>query len=216
MAAEQPVDEWLQPIDEHPGHFKTAGVGQPEDVEFKPFYQLHRRTYGVYWDTFTAAEWEIKQAEYAAEQERLRKLEAATVAYCQPGEMQPERNFNFQTGDERTWPLRTEDRPGRMARTWMSFDMPVETDHPMALVVTYCSQERRRGEAAFDILVDDEKIAEPTVGREESLRFYDVEYTLPVSVIEGKEKVMVKFVAQEGRSVAGIYGVRIIRADAER
>ncbi|UCD51140.1 MAG: glycoside hydrolase family 127 protein, partial [Phycisphaerales bacterium] len=216
VAAGQPVSEWLKPVDGRPGHFKTIGVGQPKDVAFMPFYQLHRHTYGVYWDTFTPAEWEVEQAAYAAEQERLRKLEAATVAYCQPGEMQPERNFNFQIGDERTWPLRTEDRPGRMARTWMSFDMPVESDHPMALVITYCSRERRRGEARFDIQVDGEKVASQNVGREEALRFYDVEYPLPASTVEGKQKVTVKFVALDGSRVAGVYGVRMIRADAER
>jgi len=29
-------------------------------VDFVPFYRLHRRTYGVYWDLYTPAEWEKK------------------------------------------------------------------------------------------------------------------------------------------------------------
>ena len=104
-------------VDGKPGHFRSAGVGRTKDVEFSPFYRLHRRVYGVYWELFTPAEWEAKAAEYAAQEERKRKLEAATLAYVQPGEMQPERNFNFQTGDERPRPLRTDGRPGRRAST---------------------------------------------------------------------------------------------------
>ncbi len=213
VAADQPVADWLKPIADQPGHFKTAHVGQPRDVEFMPFYKLHRRTYGIYWDLFTPDQWQAKQAEYAAEQERQQHLEAATVAYVQPGEMQPERNFNFQTGDERAWPLRTEGRPGRMARSWLSFDLPVEADHPMSLIVTYCSVERRRDTAKFDVLIDGRKIADQDVGRAEPLRFYEVEYPIPAAQVHGKDKVTVKFQAREGSSVAGIYGVRMIRSD---
>ncbi len=215
VAAEQPVSDWLKPVEGKAGHFRTDGVGRDKDVEFLPFYRLHRHLYGVYWDLFTPAEWDLRQAEYAAEEERQRKLEAATVAYVQPGQMQPERNFNFQGADDAR-PVRTEGRPGRQARTWFSFDLPVETEHPMALVVTYCSVEYRRGTATFDILIDGQEVATQEVVRDEPMRFYEVEYAIPADVVKGKEKVTVKFQAHQDSSVAGVYGLRMIRADAER
>jgi DUF1680 family protein len=62
VAAERPVTEWLKPVPGKPGQFCTDGVGREHDVDFVPFYRLHRRTYGVYWDLYTPAEWEEKAA----------------------------------------------------------------------------------------------------------------------------------------------------------
>jgi DUF1680 family protein len=215
IAAERPVDEWLKPAGDKPGHFRSDGVGRERDVDFVPFYRLHRRTYGVYWDLFTEPEWKEKQAEYAAEQERLRKLESATVAYAQPGEMQPERDFNYQSPGD-AWVVRMMGRPGRWGRSWFSFDLPVESDCPMALVVTYCSDHDSRGRAIFDILLDGQKIANQEVTRNSPERFYDVEYAIGANLVEGREKVTVRFQATEGNVVAAIFGIRMIRADAER
>ncbi len=222
VAAEQPVADWLAPVPDEPGAFRTTGVGRmPDavdragDVKLVPFYHLHRRTYAIYWDLFTPAEWEQKKAEYAAEQEQQRKLEKATVAYAQPGEMQPERDYNYQGADDAR-PTRVEGRAGRRARSWFSFDLPVEPDRPMALIATYYSAEWRRGTARFKILVDGRPIAEQQVGRSEPERFYDIEYPVPANLIEGKDKVTVRFEAVEGSTVAGVFGLRMIRADAER
>ncbi len=222
VAAEQPVDQWVKPVANKPGNFRITGIGRDSlgadreiDANLVPFYRLHRRTYAVYFDLFTQPEWEKKKAEYAAEQERQRKLELATVAYAQPGEMQPERDYNYQGADDAR-PTRIEGRPGRRARSWFSFDMPVDTGHPMVLIVTYYSTERRRGPAKFEILADGKRIAEQEVTRSEPARFYDVEYAVPANLIQGKEKVTIKFHAGEESSVAGVFGIRMIRADAER
>jgi DUF1680 family protein len=215
IAAERPVEEWLKPAGDKPGHFRSDGVGRERDVDFVPFYRLHRCTYAVYWDLFTEPEWKEKEAEYAAEEERLRKLELATVAYAQPGEMQPERDFNYESPGD-AWVVRMIGRPGRWGRSWFSFDLPVEPDRPMALVVTYCSDHHSRGRAIFDILVDGQHVATQEVKRSSPARFYDVEYALGADLVEGRERVTVRFQATEGNVVAAIFGIRMIRADAER
>jgi DUF1680 family protein len=214
-AAERPVEEWLKPVPNKKGHFRTEGVGRDRDVDFVPFYRLHRRTYAIYWDLFTPSEWEVKAAEYAAERERQRKLELATVAYVQPGEMQPERDYNYQGSDD-TRVTRVEGRPGRRAGSWFSFDLPVEPSRSMTLVVTYYSAERRRGPARFEILLDGERIAEQEVAGSSPARFFDVEYAIDVSLVEDKKKVNVRFQAIDGNSLAGVFGVRMIRADAKQ
>jgi DUF1680 family protein len=215
VAAERPAAEWLKPVPDKPGHFRTDGVGRERDVDFVPFYRLHRRTYGVYWDLFTQPEWEKKAAEYAAEEERRRKLEQATVAYAQPGEMQPERDFNYQGPDDARV-VRIMGRPGRWARNWFSFDLPVEPAHPMKLVVTYYSGRRSRRAATFDILVDGQRVGNQKVTRSSPARFFDVEYVIPANVVRDKKKVTVRFEASDGNSVASVFGIRMIRADAER
>ncbi len=212
VAAERPVTEWLKPVADKPGQFRTDGVGRENDVDFVPFYRLHRHTYGIYWDLLTPAEWEKRAAEIAAERERQRKLEAATVAFVQPGEMQPERDFNYQGEDSS--PDRVMGRPCRRGRSWFSFDVPVEPARPMALVVTYHSDEWRK--RTFDILVDGRRVGEQTIERGGPVRFFDAEYALPTELAKDKQKVTVRFQATNGNEIGAVFGIRMIRADAER
>ena len=201
VAAEQPLSSWLKPVPDQSGAFRSSGVGResdhnsPRDVTFVPFYRLHERAYSIYCDLYTPGEWTQKAAEIAKEQERQRRLQAATVSFVQPGEMQPERNFN-QQGEE-TYPERVLGRAGRNGRKWFSFDMPVDPAHPLTLLVTYHGGERRRA-ARFDILVDGQKIAVQEITPSRPPGFFDTEYPLPAALVQGKQKVTVRFQVQEG------------------
>jgi DUF1680 family protein len=211
----QRVEDWLKPVEGKPGTFRTTGVGLSEDVTFKPFYQLPRRRYAIYWDVYSSAEWQKKSAAYAAEQQKLKRLEAATVAFLQPGQMQTERDFNRQGEDSS--PIQLEGRYGRRGTKWFSFDLPVERTHPLVLVVTHSNNARRR--SSFDVLVDGTKVGEQTVERrspEQNVRFSDVEYVLPPGLVRDKRKVTVRFEAKNGTEIPGVFGIRVIRADAER
>jgi len=214
VAADKPVDEWVQPNEAAAGNFRTAGVGRERDVDLVPFYRLHRRLYSGYWAIFTPSQWEERKAAIAAERERLEKLEAATVAFAQPGEMQAERDVNFQ--GEETWPVRESGRAGRVGRDWFSFDLRVDASQPQVLVVTYHSGQRQR-EPKFDISIDGEQIAtQETVKPESPAQFYDAEYPIPAALVDGKEKVTVRFDTTEGGAIGPVFDVRIIRADPER
>jgi hypothetical protein len=183
-------------------------------VDLVPFYRLHRRTYSTYWDVFNSEQWQLQQAEYAAEAERLRLLEAATVAYLEPGEVVFEREFNYQAGDNPV-AARIDGRPGRRSRSWFSYDVPVEPDHPMTLVVTYNSGDRRGTPALFDILADGSLVQHEQIRLEDPPRFYDVEYPIPPTIIGQKRSVTIRFDASEGSQIATIFALRMIRADAE-
>lgn len=223
VAAERAVGEWLKPVADQLGHFRSDGVGREttgtghvSDVDFVPFYRLHRRTYAAYWDLYTPSEWETKAAAIAAVQEKQRLLEAATVAYVQPGEMQPERNFHQQ--GEGTTPDRVLGRAGRRGKNWFSFDLPVDPAHPMTLVVTYSTQEF--GERTFDILLDGTRVGSQKIERSgpgsPAAEFFDTEYPVPDTLVKGKSKVTVRFQATGGNEIAAVFGLRMIRADAAR
>jgi uncharacterized protein len=215
VAAAQPVDKWLMPVSGKPGEFRSTGVGPGSDIEFVPFYQLPRRRYAIYWDMYTPAEWKKKSEAYAAEQEKQRKLDAATVIFAQPGQMQAERDVNEQGEDSE--PLQVEGHFGRRAKKWFSFDLPVEPSQPMILRVTYSSEARRDG--TFDVLVDGMKVGEQKTERrspEKEVRFFDVEYPLPAEMVQGKTKITVRFAANGENEVSGVFGVRVLRADAAR
>jgi hypothetical protein len=222
VAAESPVPEWVQQVPGTPVNFRTNGVGrEPDevgrtrDVDLVPFYRLHRRTYSTYWDLFTPGEWEEEKAEYAEEAERQRKLEAATVAFLQPGETVFEREFNYQAADDAR-PQRIMGRPGRRGGSWFSYDVPVEPAHPMTLLLTFFSGDRRGTPAYFAVLVDGQRVGVEEIRLTEPHRFFDIEYPLPAEIVEGKEKVTVRFEALDTGQIATVFGVRMIRGDAER
>jgi hypothetical protein len=157
VAADKPVTEWVQPVAGSVGKFRTVGVGREPnagaaatEVDLAPFFRVHRRTYATYFDLYTPAEWDSKKAEYVAEAERLRKLEAASVAVVQPGDQANETQFGYK-GAEDAQVQRMLGRSGRRGASWFSYDVPVEAARPMALIATYYSDDRRGMPADFEI-----------------------------------------------------------------
>ena len=210
VTPERSVSKWLTPVAARPGVFTTTGIGRDRDVEFVPFYRLHRRVYGAYWDLLTPDQWQARSTAIRAAQESQRKLEAATIAFAQPGQMQAERDFNQQ--GENSTPVQFEGRYGRRGSSWFSFDLPVDPAQPIVLVVTYNRDERQR--RTFEILVNGVKVGEQVIERrspEKKTGFFDVEYRVPAEVIQGKQKVTVRFQGTEGSEVAAVYGIRMIR-----
>jgi hypothetical protein len=206
------VGKWLKPVADKPGTFRTTGVGKDQDVDFVPFYRLPRRRYAIYWDAFTPQEWEKKARDYASQQERQKRLEAATIAFAQPGQMQPERDFNQQGEDSS--PVQVLGRYGRRGNKWFSFDLPVDPAAPMTLIVTYTNDEQQR--RSFDVLVDGSRVGEQTMERrtpQKDIRFFDVEYALPAELVKGKQRVTVRFEATGGNGIGAVLGIRMVRAD---
>jgi uncharacterized protein len=212
VAANVPASQWLKEVSPDSGEFHSEGVGREHDVTFEPFYRLHRRTYQVYWDLFTPDEWSQQSSELAAQSAKQHQMELATVAFAQPGEMQPERDYN-QQGEE-SQPDRVLGRAGRRGTKWFSFDLPVDNTHPMAVVVTYYSDEWRK--RTFDILADGQRIGQQVVEKGGPPHFFDVQYAIPAGVVAGKQKVTVRFEATQDNEIAAVFGVRMIRADAQQ
>ena len=191
----------------------TATTSVPSDVEFAPFYEMARKRYAIYWDVFTPGEWKKEADTYAAAENKKRKLETATVAFAQPGQMQTERDYN-QQGEDST-PVQLMGKYGRQGTKWFSFDLPVDAAHPTVVIVTYSNDARaRRGD--FEIFADGAKIGEQSIERRSpqiDLRFFDVEYKLPADLVAGKQKITLKFQAKEGASIPGVFGIRTVRGD---
>jgi hypothetical protein len=163
---------------------------------------------------YTPAEWTKRETDYLAREEKRKKLEVATIAFAQPGQMQAERDSSQQGEDSS--PVRVEDRFGRAAAKWFSFDLPVDPAQPLTLIVTYSNENR--GASACDILIGARKVGEQTGPRrspEQVIRFFDVEYPIPADLIADKRGVTVRFEAKNGRSTPSVFGVRIVRTGAE-
>lgn len=189
------------------GH--VLGGTQPQDLTFRPLYNIVDQKYTVYLDIFTTEQWNRRKAEYEAEQKRRQEMEARTVDVIDIGRMQPERDHNL-VGDR----TRTGEHAGRQWRDayeggWFAFEMKVLPDAPVDLVVTYWGSET--GPRQFDILIDDTKIAAETLGADKPNEFYEKVYPIPEELTRGKQKVTVRFQAHPGCLAGGIFGCRTIR-----
>jgi hypothetical protein len=187
-----------------------------KELEFVPFYRLHRRMYGIYFDLYSSEAWSKKLQEIAAAEKKQQLLEAATIGFVAPGDPEKEKAFN-QQGEE-TNQDRMTGRPGRRTKKWFSYDVPVESSKPVALLVTYNTDER--GKRSGEVIVDGQRLGEQSIDRSPpgsaTGRFFDVEYKLLPEVVKEKKKVTVKFQATGGNETPTVFGVRIVRGDTDR
>jgi hypothetical protein len=219
VAADRPVGEWVVPSGARTGDFRVSQVARvpaqpaaPTDVPLTPFYRTHRRTYSVYFDVVTPSEFDARVAALAAERERVRRLDAATVAFVQVGDSQPEREFNYQSEPANRAVQRTNGRANRSGPGWFSFDLPVDPNADAALVVTYLNElGLPPASGNFQILVDGTVIA-PFAPNSTATGFFDAQYAVPATLVHGKSKVTVRFQAAPGGRIAPVFGVRTIRA----
>ncbi len=200
---------WLRPVLGQPGHFRTGGAGRPRDVEFSPFFALHRRSYSVYTGIFTPGAWAKRSESLCLERERQGRLQAATVAFVQPGEMQPERDFGFRGEGLVLDESRIQGRAFRRSSKWFSFTMPVDSSRPMSLAVTFLQDEWRK--RTLDIRVEGRKIGEQTLDRGGTPRFFDAVYAIPEELTRGRTSVTVRFEATQQNETPAVFGVRTFR-----
>lgn len=199
---------WLLPVEGEINVFKTANIGQPRDIILKPFYKTHNRNYSVYFDRFTPESWEKFRANYQAELEKKKQIEAATIDFFQPGEMQPERNHNFKdlkswVGENKHRKFREIDRGG-----WISCEMKTG-GVPVNLAFEYWGGYT--GSKTFDILVNNEKIATENISNKKPGEFYDAVYEIPEGLIAGKKQITVKVVPHDGHRGGPVFGIRTVK-----
>lgn len=198
-------DQWLQ-AGSAPLSYTTDKVGRPSDLKLQPFYQLYESRYAVYFDRFTEEGWQKLEADYRAEEARVKDLEARTLDFMRIGEMQPERDHNLtsEKNDVR-------EANGRGFRTplnggWLEFDMKTDPSAETELVLTYWGNDRTHPH--FDILIDGEKLVTETLGGRPSNKFFDLTYQLNT---KGKSKVRIRIAAHEGKAGGSLCGARMVK-----
>jgi len=207
LTSNRNVNDWVQPTTSL--QFLMKGVGKPFDVKLIPFYQTYDQYYSVYWDYFTPEEFVKLQADYEAEKKRVQEIENRTIDNFRVGEMQPERDHNLKA-TERSYVSDAMDRMGREARSNNNFEFEMKVDPAVnnVLLFTYIGDDKDR---VFDILVDGAKLVTVEWKGGKTGRFYDEEYKLPASMIDGKTKITVKVDANHGKTAGRVFGVRTIK-----
>jgi DUF1680 family protein len=208
VTEDKPLSSWLKQ-DNNRLEFRTVGVGQPNDLIFRPFYQLHDERYTVYLDQFTKSQWKSAEAEYRQQEERVRDLQSRTVDFVRIGEMQPERDHKLTS--EKNDVRESDGRPFRSPLTggWFEVETKVDPKSPMQLVMTYWGNERMKPD--FQILIDGKVLANETLATQSLNKFYDVDYSIPTELTQGKTFVKIRVQSNPGKTGASVSGMRLVR-----
>ncbi len=201
------VNNWIKT--EGNLQFKLSGVGKPFDVVLAPFYKTYDQYYSVYWDYFNNEEWTARQSAWEAEKRKQKDLDERTIDIMRLGEMQPERDHNLKASEQSYTEIAL-GRGGREVRNggFFSFDMKVLPGVESVLLLSYLGDDKGR---AFDILIDGIKIATQELKGTEPGKFFDVEYPIPSSLLEGKTKVEVKIQALPNRTAGRVFSPRVLK-----
>jgi DUF1680 family protein len=209
MCAPADLLQHVEPVAGRPLTFRTRNIGRPSDVTLSPSWQLHHQRLNVYWQLFTEADWQAKQAAHAAAEAARKQFEARLLDEVRPGEQQSETDHSYKGDKTRTGYLH--DRSWRDTRTWISYVVKVAPDQPMTLRCSYWGSDG--GPRTFDILVDGEKIATQKLARNKPDKFLDADYPLPEKLTHGKQQVTVKFQAHPNHIAGGLFGVLLLKPD---
>ena len=198
----------FQPVPAQPLTFRSAGLGQPEDVTLIPYYRTHHQRYNLYWSVYSPDEWARQKAALADEQRARAALDARTVDEFRPGEQQSEVDHQLLSDNSRTGDA--QDRHWRdAAGGWFSFVLKVDPSAAMELACTYWGGEV--GARTFDILVNDAVVGTQTLNSQHPGQFFDVVYPIPAALMQGKQAVTVKFQAKPANIAGGLFGCRTLR-----
>ena len=202
----------LKPIPNKPLHFKLAT--HMENVingELQPFFEIHDSRYMMYWLALGENDYKAYMQKLADEEKARQALEARTVDKVSPGEQQPETDHRMETDDSSKG--NTEGIFFRDAKDghYFSYLMQTKGETNLSLQLKFWGQDEWRT-SEFDIYVNDKLLCSVNNShRWRTTQFKTVDYAIPSEFVKGKKEIRVKFVAQKGKQVGQIYGVRLVK-----
>jgi DUF1680 family protein len=204
----------VQKNKEKPMTFSAPELLYPEkykNLEFIPFYKLHEARYALYFPIENAQSWEEKQQLLREREAAAKRLETSTIDFVAPGEQQPE--SDHFVASERSSIGVHRNRHWRDAEGWFSYKLQNEEGKAQKLRITYFGADANRN---FSISINNIIIATEQFEGKKGPEFFDVDYALPKEILaQGHTEMTVKFEALSNARTAGIYGVRLMKGDAE-
>jgi hypothetical protein len=184
------------------GHQIAATDGGPA-AALIPIWQTTHQRFAIYFDTYSPAEWESNLAERKAKREQQAELNRRTVDIFRPGEMQSERDHNFQgqnteTGDNQGIKWRHAANGG-----WFAFEMKTDHAHDNDLILTFWGGDSGR---TFNVLLDGSVVQAITIDNLHPGQYFD--QTIPIG--RSQTALTVKFQARPGQIAGGLYGAKVV------
>jgi len=186
----------------------------PVDIVFEPFFKIHDARYMMYWMILTNSQYRVYLDSLAVVEKEKLLLQQRTIDFVAPGEQQPEADHAMQRQNSNTG--NNLDEFWRDARNegFFSYNLATNKETDLSLAVRYWGNER--GNRKFDIYIDDVKlVTEDIIGKWDQQKFQYVEYSIPDSMVKGKENIRVKFQALPGNTAGAVYYIRLTRKKHE-
>ncbi|WP_156032946.1 glycoside hydrolase family 127 protein [Sediminibacter sp. Hel_I_10] len=207
----QHIAEKLEPIKGNPLNFKlNVEMQNPLATNLKPFYKIHDSRYMMYWLSLTNSGYKSYVDSLATIETKKLELEKRTVDFVGTGEQQPESDHYMETSN--SFSGNSQDEFWRAARDGGNFSYLMSTQSATDLVLILRYWEFYWGTKKFDIYIDDEKLASVDTSNHSNIsQFIETEYPIPNAMIQGKDKIRVRFQAQPNSSTSEIYHVRLTK-----
>jgi len=202
----------VQEVEGESGAYRLTGANEGGDVRLVPFYLLYDRRYTVYWDWFSPEQWEQEKQRYIDALATHRKWDHRTLAFIQPGEMQPERDYEFQGENTHIGEMFGRKFREAWLNGWFSCRIDVVPDEPAELVFTLATIVEPVNQ--YEILLDGRALGEPIETLEDEVnRFVQIRYPVPAEWTAGKSRMTLRFQSKADRKIARIFGIRVLRAE---
>ncbi len=201
----------LVPVANEPLHytFKDVKMVNPINVTLEPFYSIHDARYMMYWMALSNDQYKTYLDSIASDEKGRMALEKRTVDFVAPGEQQPEVDHALQSAQSRKG--FAQDRSFREASNggYFSYHLTTNGKTSLSLLVRYWGAEW--GSRKFTIYVDDkELITEDNSNKWNQSKFFDVEYSIPDTMLKDKGSVRIKFQSMEGSATSPVYYIRLV------
>lgn len=205
----------LVPVKDKPLTFTFPALKMinPAKLVLEPFYQIHDARYMVYWMTLKGTQYQPYLDSLAATEKERLALQHRTIDFVAPGEQQPEADHNIQSDQSRTGSSSNEFWRDATDGGYFSYNMATNGETNIELMVRY--QGAEWGNRKFDIYIDGEKLTtEENTGRWNKSGFFNINYTIPDTLIKDKDHIRVKFQAPPQGQTSAIYYIRLVRKQA--
>ncbi|MFW6267695.1 MAG: beta-L-arabinofuranosidase domain-containing protein [Marinilabiliaceae bacterium] len=205
------IADKLVPVEDEPLHFKlNVKTKNPADVKLEPFASIHDARYMIYWLALSNEEYQAYMDSLSVVEKEKIALEKRTIDFVATGEQQPESDHAMQKENSNSGNTNQEFYRDASRDGYFSYEMKTNAETNLSLMVRYWGAEW--GGRKFDIYIDDEKLlTEDNTDRWNQSRFFNIEYPIPKSMVQGKDKIRVKFQALPGNTAGGVYYIRLIK-----
>lgn len=198
--------------------FEAGGLVRPAafgGLRLEPLFRVHDSRYIVYWRTATASAYPAVVRQIEAAERQRQALEDRTLDQVIPGEQQPEVDHQYQGTDSRSGV-----RVGRHWRDtgkWMSYRLQapdgIDPATALELLLTFYGGDHNEG---FELLADGRRLTTISLQGDAKDTFLERRISLPRALgrAAATRGITVKLVATGGRRTGALFGLRLLRAEA--
>jgi DUF1680 family protein len=208
----------VRPVPGRPLTFEAGGLIRPATfnaLQLEPLFRVHDARYLVYWRTATASTYPAVVRQVEADERQRQALEDRTLDQVVPGEQQPEVDHQYQGADSRTGV-----RVGRHWRDtgqWISYRLKAregtDSTADLELMLTFYGGDHNEG---FDLLVEGRRLTTISLQGDAQDTFVERKIALPqdFALAAARRGITIKLVAATGRRTSALFGLRLLRAEA--